>query len=350
LKDVKNDKKVYCPCCKTIVSIEDKSFSELVSCEICQHRWRNDVVTNQAEYYIQQIERNALPFRYIERKLSERLDALLLQVKDGMRLLEVGCAEGLLGSRIKASRQVFYQGIEPSLDSNIAKQRLDYVFNNIAELEARENQTFDGILAFHVLEHIQDITSEISHWHTLLSSKGWLVLEVPHRSGHSDIEYDANPEHIHQFSIASIACLLTQGGFQIDQLDHGHFESPCYSDSLRVIARLSSNAKMRQEHLIARFKKHLPSPFAIFGIGGDFRNYIAPILSFLPVQAFIDTNYSRFGEKIAGMTIEPYKQESHAGLPVLIASLRYEESILATLQATGHPRNNIYLLGDILEN
>lgn len=343
-------RKVYCPCCKTFAGLEEEPSCLLISCEICGHCWRTATLPNQTEYYSRQTGRNDLPIHYIERKLTGRVDALLSLVKDGMRLLEVGCAEGELGSRIKAYRQVVYQGVEPSQDSNTAGRNLDHVFSYTSDLEATGDGIFDGILSFHVLEHILDVAVEIHRWHRLLAESGWLFLEVPHRSGHPDIEEDINPEHLHQFTTASIACLLTRSGFQIDRLERGHFESPAYSDSLRVFASLASSSTMRRERLVVRFIKYLPSPFAIYGLGGDFRNYVAPILDFLPVQALLDSNQGRFGEQIRGMTIESYKPERHASLPILIASLRYEGSILSILQAAGHPEEKIYRLGDILDD
>jgi 2-polyprenyl-3-methyl-5-hydroxy-6-metoxy-1,4-benzoquinol methylase len=343
-------KRICCPCCKTFADLEEKSSSPLSLCKVCSHRWRTTELPNHTEYYSRQIGRNNLPVRYVERKLTSRVDTLLSLIKDGMRLLEIGCAEGELGSRIKACRQVVYQGVEPSQDSNAAGRNLDRVFNYTSDLEATGSGIFDGILSFHVLEHISDLIVEVHRWHRLLADDGWLFLEVPHRSGHPDIEEDINPEHLHQFTSASIACLLTHSGFQIDRLERGHFESPAYSDSLRVLASVVPSTMVRRERLVARFRKYLPSPFVIYGLGGDFYNYIAPILDCLPVQSLLDSNREHLGDQIKGITIESYKPERHASLPVLIASLRYEESILSTLQALGHRREKIYRLGDILDN
>lgn len=344
------DRQNSCPCCGTVTLHDEESSFQIASCEICGHRWRTGPLANQAEYYSQQMDRNALPSRYIERRLVDRLNDVLPLINDGMRLLEVGCAEGEFGLRIKSSRQVDYQGVEPSQDSIVAAGNLDRVFSYTSELCASTDGGFDGIISFHVLEHIQDAAAEICRWRSLLANKGWLVLDVPHGTGHPDIEEDCNPEHLHQFSSASIACLLARSGFQIDWLDRGHFASPTYTDSIRVFASLAPSANMRRERLIARFRKCLPSPFVIYGVGGDFLNYISPILASLAVQAVLDSNPGRLGEKVMGMAIESYNPERHASLPILIASLRYEESILSALQAIGHPQDKIYLLGDVLDD
>ena len=135
------DLKLYCSCCGMVL------LGEL--CGVCGHIQHSSV--NKTIRYEDQIDRNALPVRYVKRKFMDRLNEIKPYVSSGMKLLEIGCAEGMLGQEIKALAQLTYYGIEPSHDGERARFILDAVYHNIDEIKLGEER-FDGILAFHVLE------------------------------------------------------------------------------------------------------------------------------------------------------------------------------------------------------
>lgn len=320
-------------------------------CRVCGHSWTFGSDAPAGIDYAQQTGRNALPARYVERKLAERVAALRPLLRPGLRILEVGCAEGLLGARLKAETGLHYTGIEPSQDREAAARVLDAVHADSRVLLPRGAETrFDAILSFHVLEHIPDPAAELARWHQLVQPNGWLMIETPHGGGHPDLVRDLNAEHLHQFTTASLACLLQRSGFETVAASRGHFESPVYADSLRILARPASTDAARQERLLARFRRHLPGPFAVYGLGGDFRSYVQPILGQLPVHALIDSDPQRAGQIVDGRSVETYSPTRHRDLPVLVASLRHEESILTALRAAGHPADAIHLLGDLYDD
>ena len=297
--------------------------------------------------YARQSGRNALPERYVARKLDERLAQLESYLAPGMRILEIGCAEGLLGARIKATVSLTYWGVEPSRDSESARAYLDAVFQDSSELP-KDVAPFDAILSFHVLEHIPEPGLEIARWRALCHETSWLVVEVPCRGGHPDIAIDFNPEHLHQFSPASLACLLEQNGFDPLAITRGHYESPVYTDSLRIFAIPKLSTSRQHDRLVQRFSR-IPAPFAVFGLGGDFRNYVQPLIDRLQVTALLDTNPALNGSFQDSFKVECYQPSRHAHLPILVSSLRHEQSIVADLHAAGHAKELIYLLGDIYD-
>jgi len=61
-----------------------------------------------------------------------------------MRVLEVGCAEGELGTRLKNQIPITYWGIEPSLDAIIAKEKLEAVYSDSRALPDN-TQVFDDM-------------------------------------------------------------------------------------------------------------------------------------------------------------------------------------------------------------
>ena len=328
---------VRCPCCGAPVGDS--------CCLTCGHRWQPGATNITTIDYARKTGRNALPRRYVEHKLADRLAALTPRVRPGMRMLEVGCAEGELGARLKTLAAITYWGIEPSMDSAVARCQLDAVFPDSRALPANAS-AFDAILSFHVLEHIPAPLEELARWRALLRADGWMMLEVPCRAGHPDVDADRNTEHLHHFTPASLACLLEKSGFDLVALSRGHFESPVYSDSLRVTVVPRPTPEARRMRLLAQFAT-LPAPFAIHGIGGDFRSYVLPLLAQLPVAALIDATPREPDASTGQRPVEAYTPECHAALPILVCSLRHEESILVDLQRVGHAAERIHLLADI---
>lgn len=329
-----------CPCCGSKTSLN--------ICKECGHSWHIFDTQSSATNYSNLSGRNSLPQRYVRRKLDDRISSLHSHIRSGMHILEIGCAEGNLGARIKNTYALTYWGVEPSQDAELAQQHLDAVFCNSDEVLQTAKQ-FDGILSFHVLEHILDPKEEVLRWRALSHEKSWLMIEVPCRAGHADIQFDKNQEHIHHFSPASLTLLLERCGFDSLVLTRGHYESAVYTDSLRILAIPKPPPETQHERLIKRFSR-IPGPFAIFGLGGDFRNYLQPIINQLPIATLFDNNPLLLNTLQDGIKIERYTPLVHNHLPILICSLRYEESILDQLNSTGHPRDLVYLLSDIYDD
>jgi SAM-dependent methyltransferase len=289
--------------------------------------------------------RNAVEASSHARKIQDRMADIAPLLRPAMRVLEIGCAEGSLGAVIRRSTPVHYTGVELSGDAAVAAGVLDCVIR--APAATIVDEKFDLLLSFHVLEHVADITEEMRHWRRLLDDAGTLIVEVPNRAGHRLLELDPNPEHLHQFTTASLAALLIREDFEIDRIESDHWESAVYSDSLRVVARPAVTGARRRALLLQRFRSHLPDQFAAWGIGGDFRAYVEPLLDSLPVAALIDAAEQRLGERHGHLTVEAYDEQQHGSLPILVCSVRYREEILRDLDRLGIPSSRIVSLDDV---
>jgi SAM-dependent methyltransferase len=334
---------VACPCCRSdcVSTIESGAWYQ---CAACQHRWRTHAALGQA-HYVQQQNRNLPGNPYLTRKTEERVQALLKRIKANARILEVGCAEGQLGHAVKQALPVTYDGVELSKDHETAATRLDRVYRTTAaELDGTES--YDLILAFHVLEHIEHVEEELRQWLRLLRPRGMLLIEVPHRSGHPDLACDAHPEHLHQFSLASLVALLARLGFDIQEATTGHFESPVYFDSLRVLAQRPQSDEEKRAALIARFERTTQGPFWVYGVGGDFRNYVLPIASELKILGLLDSKPESVNAPL-GFQVERFDATRHGKNPILISSLRFKDEIARDLMAQGLPSKLIVGLDDV---
>lgn len=264
-------------------------------------------------------------------------------LRDGLRIMEIGCAEGEFGAQVKDWARVEYVGVEPSRDAAQAARLLDRVLAALPQ----GGDPYDLLLAFHVLEHIPDVAADVARWRQLLKSGGTAIVEVPRGAGHPLLSDDLNPEHLHQFTAASLIAVFARNGLETAVLTSGHYESAVYPDSLRLVARPALSAAERRDMLLARFHARLPGPFAVYGLGGDFRNYVLPLLNDLQVVALLDSDVKRHGKRIGSHAVSAFDASRHAGLPVLVASLRFGDEIAGRLAAAGVPREIIVSLADL---
>ncbi|MDD5363748.1 MAG: methyltransferase domain-containing protein [Gallionellaceae bacterium] len=322
-----------CPCCGHAEATAHNRPESHFACPCCGHRWRVAGTGGEACDYSGMSGRNRVPARQLQRKFADRIASVQALLKDRCRILEVGCAEGEFGAMVKGLADVEYVGLEISLDAGIAATRLDRVLNQPAAKLSEGG--FDLLLSFHVLEHIPDIGAEIGHWAGLLDSAGTLLVEVPNSAGHPLRDWDSHPEHLHFFSAASLSALFEHAGLAIESLSSGHYESPVYADSLRVTARRALAGQEKNARLLDRFRLCLDGPFVVYGLGGDFRNCVLPVLDQLPVAALVDSDPGRVGERVTEKhLVQAYDPARFAGLPILIASMRFKDEISQGLQAT----------------
>lgn len=299
-------------------------------------------------YYASLVQRNNLQAPWFQQKNAERAVAVAQLLTPGVRrILEVGCAEGALGQAIKAAHDAAYEGIELSQDANQAREVLDHVFQAPAAMV--EAAPYDLIVSFHVLEHIAELESELQAWRRLLAPGGRLLVEVPHRSGYPLLDSDCNPEHLHQFTCASLAMLLASQGFSCHHLSVGHYESPVYSDSIRALAHLAPNPSEQRERLVQRFRQRMGGPFVVYGIGGDFYNYVLPVADALDIRALADTAPEKWGRSVGGHAVTAYDPVCHAAYPVLICSIKFGEAIRQHLLALGVASGKLIGLAEIYD-
>ncbi len=333
-----------CPCCGNASTSRDNALRLPQACPACGHRWQGGVAAESPDYRTQKHRNNTSSPGHRD-KLASRLRDIAPLLKPGMRILEIGCAEGSLGQLVRRIAAVAYTGVELSADAENAARVLDRVVR--APATSITGETFELLLSFHVLEHIEDIAVELTHWRRLLADGGSLLVEVPNHAGHRLLGQDPNPEHLHQFTPASLTALLQHVGFAVERLETGHRESAVYSDSLRVLAHPVLDDAQRRAMLLQRFQAWLPKPFAAWGIGGDFRGYVEPLLDSLPVAALIDGAVQRHGDRHGRLAAEAYDPARHGDLLILICSIRYRDDILRDLAALGIPPSRIVSLDDV---
>lgn len=344
-------KPLNCPCCLQGMS-HRSILSGIFQCACCGHSFRVSTGTEPPLHYGDHFGRNDMPQHSLTRKFHERVLSVLPILKPHLRIAEIGCAEGDFGLQLKKQvHSLEYWGVEPSQDASLAAKHLDHVVcSSRALLDSCGPNSFDIILAFHVLEHIADLCTELQNWRTLLRQDGRAVLDVPNKSGNPLVSEDRNIEHLHCFSPASLSIIMHRHDFDTISMTTGHYESPAYTDSIRVFLTPSVSPSAKDSIFLDKIRHKIRGPFSIFGVGGDFRSYLLPAFPNLQILSLIDNNEELHGSEICSKEVQGYKSEIHRGHSILIGSIKYERQIADTLETQMHPGSTIYNLSSMLDS
>jgi len=151
--------------------------------------------------------------RYVLRR--DRVLKLLRHLARG-RLLEIGCGAGAL--LYDLSSMGF--SVEAVETSPAAREIACYINQGDPrvtihrEIQKHWEETFDYILAFEVLEHIEDDVSALREWWNCLKFSGYMLLSVP---AHPE-RWNATDQwagHIRRYERAGLERILEQAGFQV---------------------------------------------------------------------------------------------------------------------------------------
>jgi 2-polyprenyl-3-methyl-5-hydroxy-6-metoxy-1,4-benzoquinol methylase len=172
---------------------------------------------------------SSLVHRFGDPYTSRREDILPYIPQDIEKVLDVGCARGLLGEIIKKERGCKVYGIEMSEETaQIARTRLDEVFCvNVEEAPLPFKEDLDVIIFADILEHL------IDPWRVLERSREWLkpggivFASIPNTAHFSIVldllrgRWDYLPygllsiSHVRFFTRASIENMFIKSGYSI---------------------------------------------------------------------------------------------------------------------------------------
>ena len=79
-----------------------------------------------------------------------------------------------------------------------------------------EDNSQDGIVARHILEHLIDTVRTLMDWHRVLKPKGIIFIAVPNEDLYRSIPM--NVEHVHAFTMESLSLLMQLVGFKIKEI------------------------------------------------------------------------------------------------------------------------------------
>lgn len=167
-------------------------------------------------------------------------------------LLDVGAGTGVFASYMQQSGWTV-TGLEP--DSNARQKAAGSYSINLQESERlfhlNENQ-FDVITLWHVIEHVHSIHEYIEQLRKLLKPRGTIFIAVPNYTSYDAALYRAFwaaydvPRHLYHFSPIAMQKLAQQHGLQVKKI------KPMWPDSFYV-SLLSEKYKSGRPNLIKGF-------------------------------------------------------------------------------------------------
>jgi SAM-dependent methyltransferase len=157
---------------------------------------------------------------------NRRRLSLIRAIKPKGKLLDIGCAQGLL---LDFAHQAGYDtfGVEPTLkNAEIARTKGHRVFNGwLSDFAAQTGgQKFDVITCLDVIEHIDDPRTFLQLAASLLADEGLMVVSTPNYSGviakllGANDPYMTPPEHITFFSVNGMRRLVAGCGLKVQSI------------------------------------------------------------------------------------------------------------------------------------
>lgn len=189
--------------------------------------------------------------------LSQKLKLINSFATEEKTILDIGAGTGDFLQYISMHNWKV-SGVEPNEKArNLAKSKN---LNLLKDLSSFNNEKFDVITLWHVLEHIPNLKEQIEQFHHLLKPNGVLVIAVPNFESYDAkyykeywAAYDV-PRHLWHFSKQGIKRLFTKYNF-VQKSIH-----PLWFDSFYV-SLLSEKYKNKSPNYFKAFKVGLKSNF-----------------------------------------------------------------------------------------
>jgi 2-polyprenyl-3-methyl-5-hydroxy-6-metoxy-1,4-benzoquinol methylase len=173
--------------------------------------------------------------RYSSSEISpyENVGLMLKSIKNGDKILDIGCGSGSISNVIKNARTTEIIGVEPNTQRAMAAEKSGlFVVNDIYSEEiGREHGPFDVVLFADVLEHLVDPASMLEQVKPALAENGRVIASVPNVAhwtirlallfGRFDYQASGlmDATHLRWFTRDGITKLFDAAGYEIDKLD-----------------------------------------------------------------------------------------------------------------------------------
>lgn len=142
----------------------------------------------------------------------------LLRPTPGSRILEVGCGGGALLSYLEAKGHRV-TGVDV-LEDAVRASRSMVTRGEVLQAEAGSlpfpDASFDRLLAQHLVEHLEDITTTLVEWKRVLAPGGVMALCTPNRRYPCpSLFYD--PGHVHIYDPDELREVVESAGFRVEE-------------------------------------------------------------------------------------------------------------------------------------
>jgi len=241
-----------CPVCgsasfNSFLTCKDHTVSQdnfnIVSCSSCSLKFTNPIPHPvdlgkyyKSEDYISHSNTNkgliSKAYKFVRNyTLKGKLNLIQKYVSRGT-ILDYGCGTGMFLKVCHDNGWKAY-GMEP--DEGARKLGAEMGLNVFSDKERvntyTNNQTFDIITLWHVLEHVTDLEETLSFFKEKLNKEGALIIAVPNYTSCDAKHYKEFwaaydvPRHLYHFEINTIQKLLSKHGFSLAETMPMKFDS-----------------------------------------------------------------------------------------------------------------------------
>ncbi len=147
------------------------------------------------------------------------------------RVLEIGCGQGFNSYVLAKKKENEVVGIDLSKeDIKVARERYSHIkfLQMNCEKMSLENNYFDEVYAYDVLEHVDNLQKTISEVRRVLKKKGKFIINVPHYNSEKWLlklrpTYFKEIHHVRVFRENELDHLLRQNSFKLLRKDKKGF-------------------------------------------------------------------------------------------------------------------------------
>ena len=140
--------------------------------------------------------------------------AFAKELVTGLNVLDAACGEGY-GSALLATRAARVTGIDRS-ENSIEHARRRYASANLSFSNGDctrlpfANASFDSVVSFETIEHLQDQSRLLEEFRRVLKPDGFLLISSPDKAIYTDLLNNRNPFHVKELYRDEFESLLRQ--------------------------------------------------------------------------------------------------------------------------------------------
>lgn len=223
--------------------------------------------TNSKEGFINSVYQTVRKFT-----LLKKLQLISKYYKTG-KILDIGCGTGEFLNICKNARWTAI-GIEPDVDARkMAQVNYDLDVRPEHELNYLENDSFDIITLWHVLEHVPKLNERIEELKRLIKPNGIIFIAVPNSASLDAKIYAENwaaydlPRHLYHFTPSDIQSIFKKHQLTVFKI------LPMIFDSF-YISILSGKYRSKNSTIIGALWNGLRSNFSALKTGKTYSSQI----------------------------------------------------------------------------
>jgi 2-polyprenyl-3-methyl-5-hydroxy-6-metoxy-1,4-benzoquinol methylase len=232
---------VPCSCCgssffKPILNCEGFGYVRCTACGLVQMNpqpLKDEIIARYSSVFAEDYLRYELDNEAAFLKLQQlaikdagfyKLEKVfLLRAKDRPSVLDVGCATGTLLAFLR-DRGWRVTGVEISACWEYARNERKLDVRNLPLEENKfPDESFDVILASHLIEHLNDPRSFLVEIFRILKNDGYIFISTPNISGFQARLFggfwrSAIFDHLYLFSVRTLKTMLKMAGFKVEKV------------------------------------------------------------------------------------------------------------------------------------